>query len=125
VSNRNTSHRSVRVSALVAFEHDGINVACSRADERRPDLDQAGPFGAAGECLAAWLTHSGIVHPRTRAPVDFSPDGFLKMTAVYVTEDPIWAVAYVIRSAACRRFLNACCCPAAAAEWRQRRTFLS
>lgn len=52
--------------------------------------------------------------------MDFSPDGFLKTTAVYVTEDPIWAVAYVIRSAACRRFLNACCCPSAAAEWRQR-----
>lgn len=57
--------------------------------------------------------------------MDFSPDGFSKATAVYATEDPTWAMAYAIRTAACRRFLNACFYPAAAADWRQRRIFLS
>lgn len=68
----------------------------------------------------------GLTSLAPRAPVDFSLDEFSKTTAVYATEDPSWAVAYAIRSSACRRFLNACFYPGAAAGgWSERRIFLS
>nr|AFK89430.1 hypothetical protein [Arthrobacter sp. J3.40] len=61
-----------------------------------------------------------------RQPLDFSLDEFSKTTAIYATEDPTWAIAYAIRSSSCRRFLNACFYPGAAAgHWAERRIFLS
>jgi hypothetical protein len=61
-----------------------------------------------------------------KAPVDFSLDEFSKTTAIYATEDPTWAIAYAVRSSSCRRFLNACFYPGAAAgSWSDRRIFLS
>lgn len=40
--------------------------------------------------------------------------------------DPTWAISYGIRSASCRRFLNACFYPdSVAGDWSQRRIFLS
>jgi hypothetical protein len=61
-----------------------------------------------------------------RAPVDFSPDAFSKETAVFATEDPTWAIAYGIRSAACRRLLSACFYPGLQpGPTAQRRIFLS
>lgn len=61
-----------------------------------------------------------------RAPLDLSLDEFSKTMAIYATEDPTWAIAYAIRSSSCRRFLNACFYPGAAAgHWAERRIFLS
>jgi len=63
---------------------------------------------------------------RPRAPIDFSPDQFSKQTAVFATEDPTWAIAYGIRSVACRRFLSACFYPGLEPGTpSQRRIFLS
>ncbi|EMQ98762.1 hypothetical protein [Paeniglutamicibacter gangotriensis] len=68
----------------------------------------------------------GLSWIEPRAPIDFSRDDFSKHTAVYATEDPTWAIAYAIRSSACRRFLNACFYPGAiAGNWSARRIFLS
>ncbi|GAA3329443.1 hypothetical protein [Paeniglutamicibacter sulfureus] len=69
---------------------------------------------------------SGLAWIEPRAPLDFSLDDFSKTTAVYATEDPTWAIAYAIRSSACRRFLNACFYPGATpGKWSERRIFLS
>ncbi|MGO2053336.1 MAG: hypothetical protein ACTH2H_11200 [Glutamicibacter sp.] len=69
---------------------------------------------------------SGLSWIEPRAPLDYSLDEFSKTTAVYATEDPTWAIAYAIRSSACRRFLNACFYPGTTAgTWSERRIFLS
>ncbi|GAA3702376.1 hypothetical protein GCM10022377_15020 [Zhihengliuella alba] len=63
---------------------------------------------------------------KPNAPLDFSADTFSKTKGVFATEDPTWAMAYAVRSSACRQFLNACFYPGdAAGEWRERRIFLS
>ncbi|MGP5607510.1 hypothetical protein, partial [Arthrobacter rhombi] len=68
----------------------------------------------------------GLSTLEPRAPLDFSLDEFSKRTAVYATKDPTWAIAYAVRSSSCRRFLNACFYPGAAAgDCSERRIFLS
>ncbi len=63
---------------------------------------------------------------KPRAPLDYSLDEFSKTTAVYATEDPTWAIAYAVRSASCRGFLNACFYPGAGAgDASERRIFVS
>lgn len=44
----------------------------------------------------------GLSELTPRAPLDFSHDEFSKRTAIFATEDPTWAIAFAIRSAACQ-----------------------
>lgn len=46
-----------------------------------------------------------------RAPWDHSPDDYSKLSAVFATEDPTWAIAYAIRALDRPQFLNACFYP--------------
>ena len=82
--------------------------------------------GATGDLLLHGSQTPGLTELKPRGPVDHSVDSFSKQTAVFATEDPTWAIAYGIRSASCRRFLNACFYPdSSAGDWSQRRIFLS
>lgn len=81
---------------------------------------------ATGELLLHGSQTPGLTKLEPRAPIDHSVDSFSKQTAVCATEDPTWAISYGVRSASCRRFLNACFYPkSAAGDWSQRRIFLS
>lgn len=69
---------------------------------------------------------SGLTALEPGTPIDHSVDIFSKRSAVFATEDPTWAISYAIRSARCRRFLNACFYPGdSPGDWSQRRIFLS
>ena len=81
---------------------------------------------AAGDLLLHGSQTPGLSELTPRAPLDFSQDEFSKCTAIFATEDPTWAIAYAIRSAGCRQFLNACFYPLdSSGEEQQRRIFLS
>lgn len=81
---------------------------------------------ASGDVLLHGSRAPGLTALEPRTPIDHSVDNFSKQPAVFATEDPTWAISYAIRSAHCRRFLNACFYPGASAtEWSQRRIFLS
>lgn len=80
----------------------------------------------AGDLLLHGSRTSGLTALEPRAPVDNSIDTYSKQTAVFATEDPTWAVSYAVRSAHCRRFLNACFYPGTSGgDWSERRIFLS
>jgi hypothetical protein len=79
-----------------------------------------------GEVLLHGSQTPGLTELEPRAPIDHSIDFFSKQTAVFATEDPTWAIAYAVRSPACRRFLNTCFYPGSSpGDWSQRRIFLS
>lgn len=81
---------------------------------------------ATGDLLLHGSQTPGLTELKPRAPIDHSVDSFSKQTAVFATEDPTWAISYGIRSASCRRFLNACFYPdSSVGDWSQRRIFLS
>lgn len=68
----------------------------------------------------------GLTALEPRAPIDGSVDEFSKRHAVFATEDPTWAIAYGVRAASCRGFLNACFYPdGASTDWSRRRIYLS
>lgn len=69
---------------------------------------------------------AGLTELSPQSPIDHSPDDFSKLTAVFATEDPSWAIAYAIKTNGCRSFLNACFYPGTEARGRhERRIFLS
>lgn len=81
---------------------------------------------SSGDLLLHGSQTPGLRELTPRAPLDFSLDEYSKRTATYATEDPTWAIAYAVRSAACRQFLNACFYPLdTSGHQRQRRIFLS
>jgi hypothetical protein len=81
---------------------------------------------ATGDVLLHGSQTPGLTALEPRAPIDHSVDLFSRQAAVFATEDPTWAIAYAIRSARCRRFLNTCFYPGASPGDRsQRRIFLS
>jgi hypothetical protein len=81
---------------------------------------------ASGDVLLHGSQSPGLTALEPRAPIDHSADVYSKQSAVFATEDPTWAISYAIRSARCRRFLNACFYPGASlGDWSQRRIFLS
>jgi hypothetical protein len=80
---------------------------------------------ASGHYLLHGSQRRGLKALQPRAPLDFSLDAFSKQTAVFVTEDPTWAIAYGIRTASCR-LLSVCFYPGLKpGRASQRRLFLS
>ncbi|NUL44957.1 hypothetical protein F7P69_07075 [Cellulosimicrobium funkei] len=81
---------------------------------------------ATGDVVLHGSQAPGLTVLEPRAPVDHSIDLFSGQSAVFATEDPTWAMSYGVRSALCRRFLNACFYPCSSpGDWSQRRIFLS
>lgn len=98
-------------------------LAPTSGDERWTQLAE---MVASGELLLHGSQTHGLRELTPRAPLDFSLDEYSKRTAIYATEDPTWAIAYAVRSAACRQFLNACFYPLDTSGHQQpRRIFLS